>query len=46
MSHVNNFNFPEYMFALSILYTIEDNFGKRKQHKMKEQNIPAYPVDK
>ena len=40
MPHVNNFNFPEYMFALSFLHTIEDNFGKRKQHKMKELSVP------
>ena len=30
MSHVNNLNFPEYMFALYFLYTIENNFGKQK----------------
>ena len=40
MSHMDNLNFPDYMFALSLLHTIEDNFGKRKQHKMKELNIP------
>ena len=37
MSHVNNFNFLEYAFALSFLHAIEDNFGKRKQHKMKKK---------
>ena len=36
MSHVNNLNFPEYMFALWFLHTIEDNFGKRKRHKRTE----------
>ena len=40
MSHVNNNTFPENMFALSFLYTIEDTFGKRKQHKIKELSIP------
>ena len=40
MSHMNNLNFPDYTFALSLLHTIEDNFGKRKQHKMKELSIP------
>ena len=29
MSHMNYLNFPDYMFALSLLHTIEDNFGKR-----------------
>ena len=32
MSHMNNLNFPDYMFALSFLRTTEDTFGKRKQH--------------
>ena len=36
MPHENYSNFPEFMFALSFLHTIEDNFGKQKQHKMKE----------
>ena len=40
MSHMNYLNFPDYMFALSLLHTIEDNFGKRKQQKMKELGIP------
>ena len=31
MPHVNNLNFPEKMFALSFLHTIEDIFGKRKK---------------
>ena len=39
MPHLNNLNFPEYMFALSFLHTIEDSFGKRKQHKIKELSI-------
>ena len=33
---VNKLIFSEYMFALLFLYSIEDNFGKQKQHKMKE----------
>ena len=40
MSRVNNLNFPEYMCALQFLHIIEDNFGKQKQHRMKELNIP------
>ena len=40
MSHMNNLNFPDYMFALSLLHTTEDNFGKREQHQMKELSIP------
>ena len=36
LPHMNNLNFPESMFALSFLHTIRDNFGKRKQYKMKE----------
>ena len=40
MPHMNNLNFPEYMFALSFLHAKEDTFGKRKQHKMKELSIP------
>ena len=39
MSHMNNLNFPDYMFALSLLHTKEDNFGKRKHHKMQELSI-------
>ena len=39
MPQVNNLNFPESMFALYSLHTIRDNFGKRKQHKMKELSI-------
>ena len=34
MSHMNNLNCPDCMFALSLLHTIEDNVGKRKLHKM------------
>ena len=34
MSYMNNLNFPDNMFALSHLHTIEDNFGKQKQHTM------------
>ena len=40
MPHVNNLNFPEYMFAPLFLPTIGDNFGKQKQHAMKELSIP------
>ena len=40
MLHVNNLNFPEYMFALSFLHAKKDKFGKRKQHKMKKLSIP------
>ena len=40
MPHVNNLNFPEYMFAPSFLHTLGDNFGKQKQHEMKDLSIP------
>ena len=40
MPHAINLYIPEYMFALLFLHTIEDNFGKQRQHKMKEMNIP------
>ena len=40
MPHVKNLNFPEYMFALQFLHATGDNFGKPKQHKMKELSIP------
>ena len=40
MSIMNYLNFPDYMFALSLLHTIEDNFGKRKQHIMQKLSIP------
>ena len=40
MAHVNNLNFPEYMFAPYFLHTLGDNFGKQKQHEMKELSIP------
>ena len=40
MPHVNNLNFPEYMFAPLFLHTLGDNFGKQKQHEMKELSIP------
>ena len=40
MPYVNNLNFPEYMFAPYLLPTIGDNFGKQKQHEMKELSIP------
>ena len=33
-------NFHEYMFALWLLHATGDNFGKQKQHKMKELIIP------
>ena len=36
MPQVNNRNFPEYMFAPWFLHTLGDNFGKQKQHEMKE----------
>ena len=39
MLHVNNLNFHEYTFAFLFLHTIEDNFGKQKQHKMKGLSI-------
>ena len=41
MPHVINLNFPEYMFALYFLHATGDNFGKQKQHKMKELSIPC-----
>ena len=37
---MNNLNFPEYMFAPLFLQTLGDNFGKQKQHEMKELSIP------
>ena len=37
MPHVNNLNFPEYMFAP---LPLGDNFGKQKQHEIKELSIP------
>ena len=40
MPQVKNLNFPEHMFALSFLYTIEENFGNRKQQIMNELSIP------
>ena len=40
MSYMNNLNFPDNMFAFSLLHTIEDNFGRRKQHTMFELSIP------
>ena len=40
MPPVNNLNFPENMFALKFLHTIDSNFGKQKQHKVKELSIP------
>ena len=39
MPHVNNLNFPEYMFAPLFLHTLGDNFGNQKQHKIKELSI-------
>ena len=30
MPHGNNLNFPEYMFALYLLYTLGDNFGMKE----------------
>ena len=35
MSHMTNLNFPDYMFALSLLHTIEDNFGSKSSIKCK-----------
>ena len=40
MPPVNNLNFPENMFALQFLPTIDGNFGKQKQHKVEELSIP------
>ena len=40
MPHMNDFDFPEYKFALSFLHTIEDNFEKQNQHKLEELSIP------
>ena len=40
MPHVNNLNFPEYMLGPWFLYTLGGNFGKPKQHEMKELSIP------
>ena len=40
MPHANNLNFPEYMFVPQFLHTLGDNFGKQKQHEMKELSIP------
>ena len=40
MSHMNNLNFPDYMFARSLLHTIENTVGKQKQYKMQELSIP------
>ena len=40
MPHVNNLNLPEYKFAPYFLPTLGDNFGKQKQHEMKELSIP------
>ena len=40
MPHVNNLNFTEYIFDLSFLHAIHDNFGKRKQYQMKELSTP------
>ena len=39
MPQMNNFHFPEYAFAFSFLHTMEDNFVRQKQHKMKELSI-------
>ena len=41
MPHVKNLNLPEYMFALKFLYFTGNNFGKQKQHKMKELTYPV-----
>ena len=41
MPHMKNLKLPEYMFALLFLHARGDNFGKQKQHKMKELSIPG-----
>ena len=46
MPHMNNLNFPGYMFAPSFLHTIGDNFGKQKQHEKKDLSIGAFGFDK
>ena len=38
MSHMNYLNFSDYMFALSLLHIIEDNFGKRNLSSIKCKN--------
>ena len=40
MSHVNNLNFLEYMFAPQFLHTLEDILESKKHHEMKELSIP------
>ena len=41
MSHMNNLNFPDYMFALSLLHTIEDNFLEAKAaYNAKTEHTP------
>ena len=39
MSKVNNINFSESKFVLFFQHTTENNFGKQKQHLMKEWNF-------
>ena len=41
MPHVNNLNFPDYMFVPYFLHYLGDNFGKQKQHEMIELSIPC-----
>ena len=45
MPQVNNLNFPECMFSPWFLYTLGVNFGKPKQHEMKELSIPRELVN-
>ena len=35
MPHLNNLDFPEYMFALSFLHTVEDNLASENSIKLK-----------
>ena len=39
MPQANSLHFPEYIFAILFLHTIEDDFGKQNQYGMKEMNI-------
>ena len=41
MAYVNNVNFSEYVFAPLLLHDLGGNFGKQKQHEMKELSIPS-----
>ena len=35
MSHMHNLNFPDTMFALSLLHNIEDSLGRKSSIKCK-----------